>query len=413
MFYTRVLVIGAGQAGLAMSHCLGKSGIEHVVLERGQIAERWRSERWDSLRLLTPNWMTRLPGWSYTGSDPDGFMTAAEFSEYLQAYAKASDAPVQQNTTVLDLRRGPLGFQVETSGATWHASAIVLATGHCDVPAVPQMARKMSASIVQVTPSDYRNPNQLPKGGVLVVGASATGVQLAGEIRQSGRQVMLAVGQHTRLPRRYRGRDIWHWLDRIGVLDDTTLSVCNLARARSQPSFQLVGRPDGGTIDLGTLQAAGVRLTGRAANACGTIVTLNDDLIETVASAQGALERLLNRIDVAADGCSAPPPEPDARCNTKLSAGPTEVDLEAEGIRTVVWANGFHRNYAWLKVPVLDQMGELIHEGGITPEPGLYALGLRFQRRRRSNFIDGVGRDAEELTDELCQHLARPSRAAA
>ncbi|MFL5281225.1 MAG: NAD(P)-binding domain-containing protein [Rhodopila sp.] len=413
MSYTPVVIIGAGQAGLAMSHCLSRNGIDHIVLERGRIAERWHSERWDSLRLLTPNWMSRLPGWSYAGNDPDGFMSAAAFADYLQAYARASQAPIRINTIVMAVRRGALGFQVETNHGTWHARAVVIATGHCDVPAIPAMASDLSRSIAQVTPSDYRNPGQLPPGGVLVVGASATGVQLAAELRQSGRPVTLAAGRHTRLPRRYRGQDIWYWLEQTGILDETTLSVRDLDRARNQPSFQLVGRPNGGTIDLSTLQADGVRLAGRLIGIAGTRVTLRDDLPATVEEAQVALERLLDRLDAFADARGAPAAKPEARRPIAVQPGPTSIELEASGIRTVLWANGFSRNYAWLKLPVLDAAGEIVHDGGVTPEPGLYALGLRFQRRRRSNFIDGVGLDAEDLAAAVSQHLAPPGCAAA
>jgi putative flavoprotein involved in K+ transport len=407
------IVIGAGQAGLAMSHSLNSRGVDHVVLERGRVAERWRSERWDSLRLLTPNWMTRLPGWSYRGGEPDGFMAAADFVRYLEGYAGASHAPIQADTEVLSVRRGGAsGFRVDTSRGAWDTRAVVVATGHCDVPAVPAMARCLPPSIHQLTPSDYRNPGALPPGGVLVVGASATGVQLADEIRRSGRPVALSVGRHTRLPRRYRGRDIWWWLERIGVLDDTAADVADLRRARSQPSFQLVGRPDGGTLDLGTLRDAGVRLLGRAVGAEGSVLRLRDDLAETAAAAQRALERLLARIDVVADADGAPR-EPGADRAFDPGGSPTALDLEAECMGTVIWATGFGRNYAWLKVPVLDATGEIVHEGGVTPSPGLYVLGLRFLRRRRSNFIDGVGLDAEELAGEVLDHLAQPSRIAA
>jgi putative flavoprotein involved in K+ transport len=301
---------------------------------------------------------------------------------------------------------------VDTSRGAWDARAVVVATGHCDVPAVPGMARCLSPSIHQLTPSDYRNPDMLPAGGVLVVGASATGVQLADEIRRSGRPVALSVGRHTRLPRRYRGRDIWWWLERTGVLDERAADVSDLRRARGQPSFQLVGRPDGGIIDLGTLRDAGVRLLGRAVGAEGSVLRLRDDLAETAAAAQRALERLLARIDAVADTDGAEPEHGAARA-LDVGSSPAALDLEAEGIRTVIWATGFGRNYAWLKVPVLDAAGEIVHAGGVTPSPGLFVLGLRFLRRRRSNFIDGVGLDAAELAGEVLDHLAQPGRIAA
>jgi putative flavoprotein involved in K+ transport len=412
MHYVPVVIIGAGQAGLAMSHCLTQRRIEHVVLERGRIAERWRSERWDSLRLLTPNWMTRLPGWSYDGDDPDGYMTAPEFVRYLADYAGSSGAPIKAGTTVLSVRSTPFGYRVETNWFGWETRAVVIATGQCDVPRIPEFAQRLPAWLHQMTPSEYRNPRQLPEGGVLVVGASATGVQLAAEIRQSGRDVVLSAGRHTRLPRRYRGRDTWWWLERIGVLDEATDEVSDLQRARAVPSFQLVGGPDGRTIDLGTLRDAGVRILGRAVGAEGRALHLRDDLAETTGAAQAALERLLARIDIVADASGAPPAA-DAMRTLQFGASPTAFDLGAEGIRTVLWATGYRRDYSWLKVPVLDVAGEICHDGGITPSPGLYVLGLNFLRRRRSHFIDGVGFDAAELAQDIQCHLAVSHRAVA
>jgi putative flavoprotein involved in K+ transport len=406
------VIIGAGQAGLAMSHCLSARGIKHLVLERGRTAERWYSERWDSLRLLTPNWMSRLPGWSYQGGDSDGFMSAQDFAQYLEAYAQASRTPIESDTSVFSVRWTSVGFRVETSRGAWLAQVVVIATGHCDIPAVPAMARHLTFSTRQITPATYKNPDELPQGGVLVVGASATGLQLAEEIQHSGRPVILSVGRHTRLPRLYRGRDIWWWLDRSGLLDETFDSVADRERALSKPSFQLIGRPDYRTLDLATLRDSGVRLVGRAVGVDGRRLHLLDDLAETTESAQQALERLLDRLDRLA-GPKTPPPEPEASRVIRVEPTPMALDLETEGIRTVVWATGYHRNYSWLQVPILDGSREIIHRGGVTPMPGLYVLGLRFMRRRRSNFIDGVGLDAEALAEHILNYLSQPSRSAA
>jgi putative flavoprotein involved in K+ transport len=406
------IIIGAGQAGLAMSHCLTIRGVEHLVLERGRTAERWYSERWDSLRLLTPNWMSRLPGWSYSGDDPDGFMSGGDFTRYLEAYAQSSGSPIENDTRVLSVRRTSVGYLVETSQGAWLAQVVVIATGHSDIPAVPAMALQLPPSTRQVTPSTYKNPGHLPRGGVLVVGASATGVQLAEEIQCSGRPVIISVGRHTRLPRQYRGRDIWWWLDRSGLLDETFDSVADRERALNKPSFQLIGRSDYRTLDLATLRNAGVRLVGRAVGIDDRRLQLLDDLAETTEAAQQALERLLDRLDRLA-GPKTPPPEPDASRIICVEPTPTVLDLEAQDIRTVVWATGYRRNYSWLQVPILDGSREIIHRGGVTPMPGLYVLGLRFMRRRRSNFIDGVGGDAEALTEHIFNYLAQPSRSAA
>jgi putative flavoprotein involved in K+ transport len=407
---TEAVVIGGGQAGLATSRCLADAGIDHVVLERGRVAQRWRSGSWDSLRLLTPNWQSRLPGFRYDGSDPDGYMTAPEVIAYLDRYARSFRAPVEEGITVLAVERTAAGYRVTTDGGVWEAPSVVVATGHCDTPFVPDVARRLPPDVEQVEPSHYRNPRQLPPGGALVVGASATGVQLAEEIHASGRPVTLAVGRHTRLPRVYRGRDILWWLDAMGLFDETTDEVFDLAISRGQPSLQLVGRPDRRTLDLPILQARGVRLVGRVIGAEGPSVALADDLVSSTIAADARLARLIQRIDVfaARTGLEAQvgPPEPFAPFLWPHPA-PARIDLRAEGIRSVVWATGFRRLYPWLKVPVLDERGEIRHEGGVTAFPGLYAIGLYFLRRRKSSFIDGVGRDALDVVTHLAAHLRR------
>jgi putative flavoprotein involved in K+ transport len=404
---TDVVVIGGGQAGLAMSRCLVERGIAHVVLERGRVGERWRSERWDSLRLLTPRWQARLPGWSYDGADRDGFMTRSEVVAYLDAYARSFAAPVEAGVTVTAVERDGAGFRIATDRGSWSAAAVVVATGHCDRPAVPAFAAGLPDDVVQVVPARYRNPRPLPRGGVLVVGASATGVQLAAEIHRSGRPVTVAVGRHVRLPRTYRGRDIMQWLDAAGVLDDRAEDVRDLAAARRQPSLQLLGTPERRPLDLGVLQELGVRLVGRAIDAEGGRVLLADDLDASLSDADARLARLLQRIDahVARTGERVPAPEPVRAIRS--APAPTAIDLRAENIRTVVWATGYRRSYPWLKLPVLDARGEIRHEGGITPEPGLYVLGLQFLRHRNSSWIDGVGDDARALADHVVRRTLR------
>ncbi len=409
---TDAIIIGAGQAGLAISHCLGRLGIDHIVLERGEVAHRWRTERWDSLHLLTPNWMSRLPGWEYRGSDPDGFMAKQELVRYLEDYAQASNAPVVTGAAVQALKRTLGGYQVETSQGTWAATCVVIATGHCDIPAVPAMAHQLPRNILQITPTNYRNSGELPDGGVLVVGASASGAQLAAEIQRSGHQVTLAVGAHTRVPRSYRGRDIMWWMDQAGVFDDRLEAMPDPHRAARQPSLQLVGHPDHADLDLGTLRKSGVRIVGRALSVQDGVLHLAGDLAELVNSAQSKLERLLSRIDKVADARNAPTdprPAPLAGFETPAAA----LELVASGIRTIVWAIGFKQDYRWLQVPVLNVNGEIIQRGGITASPGLYVLGLRFMRRRKSNFLDGVGTDAKELADEVHRYLGEMVCAAA
>jgi putative flavoprotein involved in K+ transport len=407
---TEAVVIGGGQAGLAMSRCLSQYGIDHVVIERGRVGERWRSERWDSLRLLSPNWHTRLPGFRYDGPDPDGFMRVGELVGLLERYARTIDAPVEERTTVQGVEAGGRGYRVSTDRGSFEARSVVIATGHCDVPYVPPVAAGLPADVVQLVPSRYRRASQLPPGGVLVVGASASGVQLADEIHASGRPVTLAAGRHNRLPRVYRGRDIVWWLDAMGVFDETTEGVLDLERARRQPSLQLVGRPDRQTLDLPALERRGVRLAGRVQSIEGARVRFADDLVAHTAAADARLARLVQRIDAFAaenglDG-EVGPPEPFTPFLWP-SPAPAELDLRQAGIRSVVWATGYTRQYPWLRVPVLDERGEIRHEGGVTAAAGLYVLGLYFLRRRKSSFIDGVGQDAIELAAHLAGHLRR------
>ncbi len=403
------VVIGGGQAGLAMSHCLVERGIDHVVLERGRVGERWRSERWDSLRLLTPRWMSRLPGWEYEGPDPDGFMTKDELAAWLEAYAASFGAPVWTGVSVTHVGSARECFLVRTWAGSWCAYNVVIPTGYCQEPAVPSCAAELPDDIMQMVPSRYRRPHQLPLAGVLVVGASATGIQLAAELRDSGRPVTLAVGRHTRLPRTWRGRDILEWLDRMGVLAERADRVADLEASRAQPSLQLVGTPDRRTLDLDRLQASGVRLVGRVEGVTGPVVHLGDNLLEDATAADLKLLRLLQRIDdhIAEEGLDCPAGELPGL--TRVPETPASLDLRAKGIGSVLWATGFRRSYPWLDVPVLDESGEIRHEGGITPCPGLYVMGLGFLRRRSSTFIDGQRFDAAELADHLAGRRSVPA----
>jgi putative flavoprotein involved in K+ transport len=404
---TDTIIIGAGQAGLAASRCLTDRGVDHVLLERGQIAERWRSERWDSLRLLTPNWMTRLPGWSYAGPDIDGYMTATEVTDFFQAYADATAAPVIENSAVVHLTARDDGFAVTTTSNQWRATNVVIATGWCDQPAIPAVAGQLDPTIAQLAPSAYRNPNSLPDGGVLVVGASATGVQLADELARTGRPVVVTVGSHTRLPRRYRGMDIFWWLERIGSLDRTLDQLPEPHAARDEPSLQLVGRPDR-NLDLATLQRLGVGLTGRLTDIDGHHARLAPDLAGTVARADARLRRVLDEIDshIDATGLTAEVLDPEPPSPVTVDDSPERLDLAARGITSVIWATGHRRSYPWLHVPVLDERGEIRQHRGVTPNPGLYVLGQRFQHTRRSNFIDGVGADATFIADHIVGRTA-------
>ncbi len=404
MKHINTVIIGGGQAGLAMGRCLSEYGIEHVILERGRIGERWRSERWDSLRMLTPNWQSRLPHWHYSGKHPDAFMTTPEFIRHLERYAQSYAAQVQTGTTVITVQRmNDARFKVTTDREVWIASNVVVATGFCDTPRVPGFAAAVPDDVTQIVPSKYRNPQQVPKGQVLVVGASATGLQIADELIVAGHAVTLAVGTHIRVPRRYRGKDILYWMDAMGAF----AAPADPAVERKTPPPQLVGSPDNRDLDLAMLQLQGARLTGRVVGVQNRRVRFDDDLHEVVRTADEQMFQLLGKIDgyISSNGLEAPDADPDAIKPVQPHDAPAELDMDAENIRTIIWATGYERRYPWLKIPVLDEGGEIRHEGGVTPVNGLYVLGIRFQKRKYSNLIDGVGRDAEDLSRHLAERM--------
>jgi len=380
-----------------------------VVLERGEVANSWRRERWDSLRLLTPNWQSRLPGLRYEGPDPDGYMTAGEVTEFIEHFAKVSRAPVRTGVNVTSVRRAGDGYHVTTSRGEMHARTVVIASGACNAPSLPQFSDAVPASVEQLTPFGYRGPGQLPDGGVLVVGASATGVQLAAELRRSGRPVTLSVGEHVRLPRTYRGRDVLWWMDESGLWDERYDEVEDLTRARRLPSPQLVGTPERASLDLNALAATGVELVGRWAAVRDGRALFSGGLRNVFSLADLKLERLLDTFDEWAktDGyeAEAGPPERFAPTRVPESAR-LQLDLRSGEIRAIVWATGFRPDYGWLDVPVVDAKGQLGHDGGVVASPGLYALGLPVLRRRRSTFICGIEDDAREVIGHLARFLA-------
>ncbi|MCW2929218.1 MAG: pyridine nucleotide-disulfide oxidoreductase [Actinomycetia bacterium] len=409
--YSTAVVIGAGHAGLAASRFLTEESIDHVVLERGEVANSWRRERWDSLRLLTPNWQSRLPGLRYEGPDPDGYMTVPEVTGLIERFAKVCGAPVRTGTAVTSVSRMDDGYHVTTSRGEIRCRTLVIATGACNRPVVPGLAAGVPAGVEQVTPFGYRDPAQLPDGGVLVVGASATGVQLAAEIARSGRPVTLAVGEHVRLPRTYRGRDVLWWMDASGVWDQRYDEVDDLTRARRLPSPQLVGTPGRATLDLNALAALDVELVGRLAAVRDGRALFSGGLRNVFSLADLKMNRLLGTFD---DWASASGRDAEVnRCErfepTRVPASPRwQLDLGSGEITSVVWATGFRPDYGWLDVPVVDAKGNLRHEGGGVDSPGLYALGLPVLRRRKSTFIYGIEDDAREVIADLVRYLGEP-----
>jgi len=395
-----VVIVGAGHAGLAVSRVLSEQAIEHVLLERGEVANTWKTERWDSLRLLTPNWLTRLPGLAYDGDDPEGFMTVAELVAFIERYAQECvDAPILTGTTVTSITR-PDDYLVETSGGSFEAQAVVLASGAFNRPQVPKVAASLPDGIDQVTPFDYKRPSQLREGRVLVVGASATGLQLADELLRSGREVTVSVGEHVRMPRTYRGRDIMYWLDFLGRHDERYDQVDDLVRARHVPSPQLVGTPEKADLDLNALTAQGASLVGRFGAVNDGKAAFAGSLRNVCELADLKCNRLLKQIDQQAGFDEGPRPEP-----TRVENPQVLVDLKRYD--TVLWATGFRADYSWLDLDVLNHKGELRHDGGIvTRSPGLYRVGLNFLRRRKSSFVHGAEDDARELVEHLAGTLS-------
>ena len=404
------IVIGAGHGGLAMSRCLSDRSIDHVVLERREVANSWRTERWDSLRLLTPNWQCRLPGHAYHGDDADGFMTMPEVVEFIAGYAKDIGAPVQTGTTVTSVRRTDDGYRVTTDQGEWQCLTVVLATGAFNAPRVPVVSEAVPASVTTLTPMEYRNPDELAEGGVLVVGASATGVQIAHEIQRSGRPVTLAVGEHVRGPRVYRGRDIHWWMEAAGVLDERYDEVDDIVRARRVPSMQLAGSPERATFDLNALTSIGVTLVGRLAGIRGCRAQFSGSLRNKCELADLKLDRLLDTIDewATANGMDDSVSPPHRFQPTVVSQPPSlDLDLASGAIETIIWATGFRPDYSWLDVMVLDEKGMVRHDGGVVDSPGMYLIGTPFLRRRKSSFIDGARDDAQDLIVALTAYLDR------
>jgi putative flavoprotein involved in K+ transport len=402
-------VIGAGHAGLAMSRCLADRSIDHVVLERGEVAQSWRTERWDSLRLLTPNWQSRLPDFNYRGPDPDGYRTLPEVINFIASYAKAISAPVHTFTTVTSVRSTEVGYLVRTDQGDWSCRTVVLASGACNIAGVPPFADRVPASVATLTAQQYRNPGQLADGGVLVVGASSSGTQIANEIHRSGRPVTISVGEHIRAPRLYRGKDLQWWMDAAGVHDERYDQIDDIARARRVPSLQLAGTPDRSTLDLNALSAVGVKLVGRLGGITeGGKAQFAGSLRNMCALSDLKMNRLLNLIDewASANGLDDRTEPPHRLPPTHVEeAPPLGLDLTSGEIKTVIWATGYRPDYSWLELPVLDRKGMIRHDGGIVACPGVYLMGMPFLRRRKSTLIDGAGDDARELSDHLAAYL--------
>lgn len=406
--FSTTIIVGAGQAGLAMSRELTVRNIDHCLLERGRIGQSWRDRRWKSLRLQTPNWANGLPAVADPDPDPDGFLLASAFAERLDRYAGLISAPAQEGCEVFAAQVHERGFELATNRGEFVCEALVVATGACASPLVPPIAKTLQDNLLQLTASNYQRPEKLPEGGVLVVGASASGVQIATELQASDRQVILATGNHLRLPRSYRGRDIEWWLEAIGSLDERFDEVDDLLRVRQTPSPQLTGWPQ--KVDIGALQDRGVEIVGRLTGVRDDVLLFSGGIAHVCMVADLKLSRLCRRIDdwAASNLPSAVFPPAEALKPTPVPQDPRlKLDLNSGEIRTIVWATGYRPDYSWLRLPVFDKhRGQLDHHGGVvTSAPGLYVLGLPFQRRRRSALISGAGPDAHDIAEHLVAGL--------
>jgi len=401
---TEVLVVGAGQAGIAMSEHLRAAGVPHLVLERDRIAERWRSERWDSLVANGPAWHDRFPGREFP-IDPDAFATREQVVDYFVKYADDIDAPIRTGVEVRAVRKihGSKHFHVETSAGPLEARYIVAATGAFQQPVIPSLVPE-TAGITQIHSSSYRNPQQLPAGGVLVVGSGSSGVQIADELQQSGRDVYLAVGPHDRPPRRYRGRDFCWWLGVLGKWDASAPP-----QGAEHVTIAVSGVGGGETVDFRALAARGVTLVGLATSFDAGIMAFAADLRANIAHSDATYLAVLDEADayLARTGLELPE-EPQARV---LGPDPDclthplrELDLGAAGVTSIVWATGYVSDYGWLQVDAFDENGRPKHSRGVSTEPGVYFLGLPWQSRqsrRGSSFIWGVWHDAKYLADQI------------
>lgn len=396
-----VLVVGGGQAGLAVSEHLGQGGVPHVVLERSRIAERWRSERWDSLVANGPAWHDRFPGLEFD-LDPYAFAPKEAVADYFVAYAEKIAAPVRCGVEVTSVRRnlGRPGFHVETTDGEYDARFVVTATGPFQVPVVPPIVPE-DAALLQIHSSAYRNPDQLPEGAVLVVGAGSSGVQIADELARSGRSVHLSVGAHDRPPRRYRGRDFVWWLGVLSLWDAETPP-----EGAEHVTIAVSGAHGGHTVDFRDLAANGVKLVGMTSSYADGTMRFRADLGKNIADGDANYLSLLDAADayVARNGLDLPE-EPEARIlgpDPECVSDPClELDLAAAGVTSIVWATGFATDYGWLDVDAFDESGRPSHRRGVSVEPGVYFLGLPWLSRRGSTFIWGVWHDAKYVADHI------------
>jgi putative flavoprotein involved in K+ transport len=402
--HVETLIVGGGQAGLTMSHMLSRRGSPHVVLERGRIAERWRSERWDGLRFQFPNWSVRLPDLGFSCEEPDGFATSSEIVAYLEAYAQLVNPPIRCGVAVTGLRsaEGGNGVLAQTSSGLIVARNVVIATGPYQRPVIPRLLAD-DCDLFQVHASAYKRPQQLPSGAVLVVGSGASGAQIAEELLRAGRKVYLSVGRHKRMPRRYRGRDLIWWLAEMG-LDRTPVEK----RGGDATLPLITGAYGGHTVDLRQFAEQGIALLGRLCSGRGRILEFADDLARSIAYGDAAYDAFLDMVDnFAEEKATSLPAEPTARARRPdppcITAPMRRLDAREIGLGSVIWATGYAFDFGWIDLPVLDANGAPRHEHGVAPVPGVYFLGLPWLSQMNSSFLSGVGDDAARIAEHIHQ----------
>lgn len=402
-----VLVVGAGQAGVAMSEHLGRNGISHLVLERHRIAERWRTERWDSLVANGPAWHDRFPGMTFDDIDPEAFAPKERVAQYFVQYADKIGAPIRCGVNVTSVRRneGRAGFRVETSEGVIDATHVVAATGPFQKPTMPAIV-PAAAGIHQIHSSAYRNPGDLPEGAVLVVGAGSSGGQIADELLRSGRRTFLSVGPHDRPPRRYRGLDYCWWLGVMGKWDIQTP-----APGTEHVTISVSGANGGDTVDFRRLAARGMTLVGRTEAFRDGSLFFRNDLAANIARGDANYLSVLNEADAYAERNGLDlPEEPEARQflpDPDCVTNPIEsLNLKEQGITSIIWATGFAYDFGWLQVDAFDAAGKPNHQRGVSTEPGVYFLGLPWLSRRGSSFIWGVWHDARFIADHIMTQVS-------
>jgi putative flavoprotein involved in K+ transport len=407
-----VVVVGGGQAGLSLSWHLARRGIAHVVLERNRACHAWREQRWDSFCLVTPNWQCRLPGHPYRGDDPDGFMVKDEIVQYLDNYIAEVAPPLAEGVAVTAVRRHGSGFGLETSAGEITADQVVLAVGGYHRPKLPRLAERMPTGLTQLHSADYRSPERLPEGAVLVVGTAQSGAQIAEDLHLAGRRVHLATGSAPRVARRYRGRDVVAWLNDLGYYDMPVTEHPQGDGVRRNANHYVTGRDGGRDIDLRRFAVEGMRLYGRVTAIEGTRVEFGDDLAANLDHADEVCESIKDTIDkhIAAKGLDVPPEPRPVPVWRPEEDHPRSVDLTEAGVGAVIWATGFEADWSWVHLPIFDGSGYPVHDRGATSERGLYVLGLPWLHTWGSGRLSGVGRDAEHLAGVVLAHGARPRR---